>query len=116
MFPSGEDVGLWGSGEEEKHLDGLVGVGDEGDEEAEHHVDEEGDEGVEVDSAEQPHQVRLVPHGFEGGVHVVAVDEREETLRHLVQGSELEGDACILFPLFDRVMFDSMTFLWNGVS
>jgi len=72
-----------------RHLDGLVGIGDEGDEEAEHHVDEEGDEGVEVDAAEQPQHVRLVPHLLEGGVHVVAVDQREEALRHLVQRPEL---------------------------
>lgn len=33
-------------------LDGLVGVSNEGDEQAEHHVDEQRDEGVEVESAE----------------------------------------------------------------
>lgn len=80
-------MGLW----VKRHLDGLVGVGDEADEEAEHHVDEEGDEGVEVDAAEQPHHVRLVPHLLEGGVHVIAVDQREEALRHLVQRPELVG-------------------------
>ena len=91
---SREDVDLWSNVDWwGKHLDGFIGVGDEGDEEAEHHVDEEGDEWVEVDPAEQPHQVRLVPHGFEGSVHVVPVDEREETLCHLVQGPELEGDS-----------------------
>ena len=72
------------------NLDGLVGVSDESDEEAEHHVDEKGDEGVEVESAEEPHHVAVVSHLQEGGVHVVPVDEGEEALRHLVEGSELE--------------------------
>lgn len=70
-------------------LDGLIGVSNHSDEQAEHHVDEEGDEGVEVKSAEKPHHVALVSHLQEGGVHVVPVDEREETLCHLVERSEL---------------------------
>lgn len=70
-------------------LDGLIGVSNESDEQAEHHVDEERDEGVEVKSAEKPHHVALVSHLQKGGVHVVPVDEREEALRHLVECSEL---------------------------
>lgn len=71
-------------------LDGLVGVGNEGDEEAEHHIDEEGDEGVEVKSAEKPHHVTLVSHPPESGVHVIAIEEREEALGHFVQRSKLK--------------------------
>lgn len=71
-------------------LDGLIGVGNEGDEEAEHHIDEEGDEGVQVKSAEKPHHVTLVSHPQESGVHVVAVEEREEALGHFVQRSKLK--------------------------
>lgn len=71
------------------NLDGLIGIGDESDEEAEHHVDEERDEGVEVDSAEQPHHVALVSHLQEGGEHVVSIDQWEETLSHLGEWSEL---------------------------
>ncbi len=71
-------------------LDGLIGAGNESDEEAEHHVNEEGDEGVEVDSAEQPHHVALVPHLQEGGVHVVPIDEREEAFCHFVKRSKLQ--------------------------
>lgn len=71
-------------------LDGLIGVCDESDEQAEDHVDEEGDEGVQVEPAEQPHHVALIPHLLKGGVHVVPVDEWEEALCHLVQSSELE--------------------------
>lgn len=70
-------------------LDGLVGVGDERDEEAEHHVDEDGDEGVEVEPAEKPHRVTLVSHPQEGVVHVVAIDERKEARHHFGRCSKL---------------------------
>ena len=76
------------------NLDGLIGVCYKSDEEAEHHVDEEGDEGVEVKPAEQPHHVALVSHLQEGVVHVVPVDQREEALGHLVQRTELEKNIC----------------------
>lgn len=78
------------------HLDGLVAVRDESDEEAEHHVDEEGNKGVEVKPAEEPHHVALVSHPLEGGVHVVSVDEREEALGHLVECPELEEKASVV--------------------
>ena len=71
------------------HLDGLVGAGDEGDEEAEDHVDEEADEGVQVDLAEEPHQVAVLLHFGEGNEHIVPVDEGEEALGHHGKGSEL---------------------------
>lgn len=71
-------------------LDGLVRVSDESDEEAEHHVDEERNVGVEVDSAEKPHHVAVISHLQEGGVHVIPIDEGEKAFRHLVKRSELE--------------------------
>lgn len=71
-------------------FDGFVGVGDESDEQAEHHVDEERDEGVEVESAEQPHHVAFVSHPQKGAKHVVPVDEREEALCHFVKCSKLK--------------------------
>lgn len=37
------------------YLDGFIWVSDEGNEERQHHVDEEGDEGVEVRPTEKPH-------------------------------------------------------------
>lgn len=72
------------------HLDGAVGVGDDGDEKAEDHVDEERYEAVEVDPAEDPNQAALLLHVLEGGEHVVPVDQREQTLRHRVQRPELQ--------------------------
>lgn len=62
------------------HLDGFVGVCDDCDEKAEDHVYEEGDKGVEIDSAVNPHQAALLLHVLEGGKHVVSVDQREQTL------------------------------------
>lgn len=62
------------------HLDGVIGVGNKCDKKAEDHVDEERHKGVEVDSAEDPHQTALLIHVLEGGKHVVSVDQREQTL------------------------------------
>lgn len=52
---------------------GVIGPGDEGDEEGQHHVDEEGDEGVQVDLAEDPHQKAGVLHLRKCHKHVIAV-------------------------------------------
>lgn len=66
----------------QKHLDGLVGICDEGDKEWQHHVDEQGDEGVEVRPAEKPHQCVFVLQLGKGGEHVVAVQQGEQALCH----------------------------------
>lgn len=71
------------------HLNGFVGAGDEGDEEAEDHVDEEADEGVEVDLAEEPDQIAVLLHLGEGDEHIVPVDEGEEALGYHGKGAEL---------------------------
>lgn len=70
-------------------LDGLIGVRDEGDEERQHHVDEQGDKGVEVGPAEEPHQSVFVLQLGEGGEHVVAVQEGEQALRYTTQALKL---------------------------
>ncbi len=77
-------------------LNGLIGVSDKSDEQAEHHVDEEGDEGIEVESAEKPNHVALVSHLQKGGIHVVSIDEREEALCHFVKRSKLEKKVLII--------------------
>lgn len=59
-------------------LDGVIGASDECNEEAQHHVDEEADEGVQVELGEEPHQAAstlLGLHGRKRHKHVVAVDE-----------------------------------------
>lgn len=73
-----------------KNLDGVIGVCNEGDEEAEDHVDEEWNEGVEVDPAENPHEHAFLLHVLEGGEHVVSINEWEQTLWHRIQGPELK--------------------------
>lgn len=73
------------------HSDGVVGSGDEGDEERQHHVDEERDEGVEIDLTKKPHQCPAALHLGERGKHVVSVYQREQTLRHGGERAELRG-------------------------
>lgn len=72
-----------------EYLDGLVGIGDEGNEERQHHVNEQRDEGVEVRAAEEPHQRVFVLQLGEGGEHVVAVQQGEQTLCHATQALKL---------------------------
>ena len=62
------------------YLDRFVRVHDEGDEERQHHVDEQRDERVEVDAREPPDQLGALRYAGKGGEHVVAVDQREEAL------------------------------------
>lgn len=69
--------------------DGVIGSSDECDEERQHHVDEERDEGVKVDLAEDPHQRTAVLHLRKSHKHVVSVDQREQALRHHRQRAEL---------------------------
>lgn len=58
----------------------VVGSSDECDEKGQHHVDEEGDKGVKVDLAEDPHQRTALLHLRKCHKHVVAVYQREEAL------------------------------------
>lgn len=69
--------------------DSVVGSGDECDEEGQHHVDEERDEGVQVDLAKDPHQRTAVLHLGKCHKHVISIYQREQALRHHGQGAEL---------------------------
>lgn len=71
------------------YRDRVVGSSDECDEKGQHHVDEEWDEGVKVDLAEDPHQCPTLFHLRKCHKHVVAIDQREEALRHHGQWAEL---------------------------
>ena len=62
------------------YLNCIIGVHDDGQEERQDDVDEEGDEGVEVDPGEPPDDGVLGGSRGEGGVHVIPVDEGEEAL------------------------------------
>jgi len=75
-------------------LDSVVGAGDECDEETQHNVDEEADEGVEVELREEPHQATatlLGLHGCKRHEHVVPVDEGEQALGNHGQRAELQA-------------------------
>lgn len=76
----------------------VVGSSDECNEEGQHHVDEEWDEGVKVDLAEDPHQCPTLFHLRKRHKHVVAVDQREEALRHHGQRAELRSKTLPLMP------------------
>ena len=56
-------------------LDDLVRIHDDGNEERQDNVDEETDEGVEINSAVDPDRERLHGNGTEGGEHVISVNE-----------------------------------------
>ncbi len=71
------------------HGDGVVGSGDERDEERQHHVDEERDEGVEIELTEHPHQRPALLQLRERGKHVVSINERKQTLGHRRERAEL---------------------------
>lgn len=73
----------------QKYLDGLIGVGYKSDKERQHHVDEQGDEGVEISPTEEPHQGVLVLKLGEGGEHVVSVQQGEQALCHKTQALKL---------------------------
>lgn len=74
------------------NLDGVIGTGDECDKEAQHHVDEEADEGVKVELGEEPDNgavALLRLHCRKRHEHVIPIDEREQALRHHGQRAEL---------------------------
>lgn len=73
----------------ELYLDALVSVCDKSYEKAEHHVDEERDERVEVDPAEQPHHCVLLLELCKRREHVVPVHQREEAFGHAAQTFKL---------------------------
>lgn len=71
------------------YLDTLISICDESYEKAEHHVDEEGDERVEVDPAEQPHHDVLLREFGKRREHVVPVHQGEEAFGHAAQTLKL---------------------------
>lgn len=74
------------------YLNGLIGSCDESDEQRQNHVDEEGDEAVQVNLAEQPHQSAALLHLRERHEHVVPVNEGEQALRYHGQRAELRRE------------------------
>lgn len=62
------------------HLNSLVGPSDESNEQRQDHVDEQGDESVEVELAERPNQSAALLHLRERHKHVVPINEGEQAL------------------------------------
>lgn len=71
-------------------FDDLIGVHDDGDKEGKNNIDEEADEGVEIDSGVNPDGEGVGGYRGEGGEHVVTIDQGEETFRGRHQGLELK--------------------------
>ena len=59
------------------YLNGLIGSCDESNKQRKHHVDEERDEGVQINLAKQPHQGTALLHLRERHEHVIPVNEGE---------------------------------------
>lgn len=76
------------------NLDCFIGIHDDGNEETQYHIDEEGNEGVEVDAGEPPHHRILARSGGEGGKHVVSIDEGVQALHRGREGAELWYKHC----------------------
>lgn len=62
------------------YLNGLIRSCDESNKQRQHHVDEERDEGVQVNLTEEPHQSTAFLHLRECHEHVVPVNEGEQAL------------------------------------
>ena len=74
------------------HMQGLVGVGDQGDEHGQHHIDEQSDEDIEVDFGEDVGSSGCCGHSLVSSKHVVPIDKGEQTLRGHKGVTELEGE------------------------
>ena len=57
------------------HLHSFIGITDYTNEQAEDHVDEERDEGVQVNLAEYPSSIAPLLHFFECHEHVIAIQQ-----------------------------------------
>ena len=75
-------------------MQGFIGIGDQGDEHAEDHIDEECYEDVEIDLGENKRRHRDMRHFLVSRIHVVTIDKREETLRGDRRVTELRGCVC----------------------
>ena len=73
------------------HLESFVGVRDDADEQAEHNVNEQANERVQVDLAENPHSQVGVGQFCERHVHVIPIDQRVQTLGSDGYCPELQG-------------------------
>ncbi len=80
----------------------FIRVHDEGNEQAEYHIDEEADERVKIDATVDPHNYALIGHFSEGGKHIVTINKAIHTLDCYVQCSELDKRTTIMKSLMTR--------------
>ena len=58
----------------DSYLDSLIGITDDTNEQAKHHVDEQWDEGVKVDFAKHPHSITLLVHLSKRHEHIITIN------------------------------------------
>ena len=57
------------------YLDSFVGITDDSNEQAKHHIDEQRNEGIQVKLAENPHCITLRVHLSKSHEHVISIDQ-----------------------------------------
>lgn len=79
-------------GKQKLYLYGVIRVSNECNKKAEDHVYKQANEGVQIQPTEQPHQCALLLDLSKRCKHIIAVDQREQTLSHCVQILKLENN------------------------
>lgn len=78
------------------YLYGVIGVSNECNKKAEDHVYKQTDEGVQIQSAEHPHQGTLLLDLSKCCKHIIPIDQRKQTFSHCVQIFKLENEYKLL--------------------
>lgn len=67
------------------YLNGVIRICNKCNKKAENHIYEKADEGIQVQTAEQPHQDALLLDLSKGGKHVITVDQGKQAFSDYVQ-------------------------------
>lgn len=86
------------------NLDGFISVHDDGDKDTEYNVDKEADEDIEVDATVPPGIRVLFADCLKCVVHVVTIDEGEETLARRTEVAELKPRQILAMILMNRLL------------
>ena len=62
---------------QQTHMEGLVRVGDERDEDREDHIDEQSDKNIEIDFGEDVSCLGSSGHPFVCSEHIISIDQGE---------------------------------------
>lgn len=74
------------------YLYGVIGVCDQSNKKAEDHVYKQNNEGIQIQPTEYPHQHALLLDLSKRCKHVIAIDQRKQTLSYCVQVFKLEDN------------------------